>query len=99
MSETFQERLKASMPALTACLYKLYGRRWDFYDILGRLAGILREADAARPSSLPSREDGWYLDEKQAGYVLYVDLFAHDFSGLVQKIPYLKGLGITYVHL
>jgi amylosucrase len=31
--------------------------------------------------------------------MLYVDLFAGDLKGLVQKIPYLKDLGINYVHL
>lgn len=85
------------MPALTACLYKLYGGRWDFYRILGKLTDILAEADKTR--SAADTEPGWYLDEQQAGYMLYVDLFAKDFAGLIKKIPYLKDIGITYVHL
>ena len=31
--------------------------------------------------------------------MLYVDLFAGNLRGLVQKIPYLKDLGVNYVHL
>jgi glycosidase len=33
------------------------------------------------------------------GAVCYVDLFAGDLSGIKGKIPYLKELGITYLHL
>ncbi len=87
------------MPALTACLYKLYGGRWDFYRILGKLTDILAEADKTRSAVSAGTETGWYLDEQQAGYMLYVDLFAKDFAGLIKKIPYLQELGITYVHL
>jgi amylosucrase len=87
------------MPALTACLYKLYGGRWDFYRILGKLTDILAAADKTRTAVSAGTEAGWYLDEQQAGYMLYVDLFAKDFAGLIKKIPYLQELGITYVHL
>ncbi|MBP7692330.1 MAG: hypothetical protein KA764_10450, partial [Anaerolineales bacterium] len=33
------------------------------------------------------------------GGVCYVDLFAGDLSGLRAKLPYLKELGLTYLHL
>lgn len=99
MTHTFRERLESNMAPLTSCLYQLYGSRWDFYRILDRLTTALEKASLAHvPSPLASQKE-WYLDGKQAGYVLYVDLFAGNFKGLLQKIPYLKKLGITYVHL
>ena len=99
MTDTFRERLEKNMAPLTSCLYKLYGTRWDFYQILDRLADLLRQADTDQHPSPSDLKKEWYLGEDQAGYVLYVDLFAQDFSGLIRKIPYLKDLGITYVHL
>ena len=33
------------------------------------------------------------------GYVCYADRFADDLQGVAEKIPYLKELGITYLHL
>ena len=41
----------------------------------------------------------WYLDQKTVGMMLYVDLFAGNLKGLIEKIPYLKELGVNYVHL
>ena len=41
----------------------------------------------------------WYLSEKTVGMMLYVDLFAGNLPGLIEKIPYLKDLGVNYVHL
>jgi len=43
--------------------------------------------------------DPWYLDHSQVGMACYVDRFATDLSGLKLKIPYLKQLGITFLHL
>ena len=33
-----------------------------------------------------------------AGYVFYIDRFAGTLAGVREKLPYLKDLGITYVH-
>ena len=33
------------------------------------------------------------------GYVCYADRFADNLQGVAEKIPYLKELGITYLHL
>ncbi len=48
---------------------------------------------------LDLREHDWFMSEKMVGMMLYVDLFADNLMGLVDKIDYLKELGITYVHL
>ncbi|MEL6152011.1 MAG: amylosucrase, partial [Chloroflexota bacterium] len=54
----------------------------------GRLLDIEREQDRT-----------WYASEKMVGATLYVDLFAGDFNGLRERIPYLQELGVTYLHL
>jgi amylosucrase len=98
------------MSALTARLYELYGSRWDFYQILERLEAIMKKAAAQRKSgylfdadeeSIGSQNgtQPWYLSQKTVGMMLYVDLFAGNLRALIEKIPYLKDLGVNYVHL
>jgi len=98
------------MSALTARLYELYGSRWDFYQILERLEAIMKKAAAQRKSgylfdadeeSIGSQNgtQPWYLSQKTVGMMLYVDLFAGNLRALIKKIPYLKDLGVNYVHL
>jgi amylosucrase/maltose alpha-D-glucosyltransferase/alpha-amylase len=41
----------------------------------------------------------WYQSNRVVGAMAYVDLFAGDLTGLREKIPYIKELGITYLHL
>ena len=41
----------------------------------------------------------WFQCPETVGYVCYTDLFAKNLVGLSDRIPYLKNLGITYLHL
>ena len=41
----------------------------------------------------------WFQTQNAVGYVCYTDLFAGDLQGIREKIGYLKGLGVTYLHL
>lgn len=107
----YKKQLQDNMARLTRLLYTLYGDRWDFYDILGRLQKMTEEASRERSSSylkecddeallcLQNNERPWYLKQNAVGIMLYVDLFSDDLKGLIKRIPYLKDLGITYVHL
>ncbi len=107
----YQKQLEENMAALTAHLYELYGKRWDFYQILSRLESIMKKAAAQRVGTFMEIADReatgtsasqgfpWYLSQKTVGMMLYVDLFAGNLQGLIQKIPYLKELGVNYVHL
>ncbi len=63
----------------------------------GYLYNADREAFEAFKSGDSSNR--WYLRETTVGMMLYVDLFAGDLAGLIKKIPYLKELGVNYVHL
>lgn len=83
-----------------------------YYDIYGSYGGDQASFDALlsvmeaylkkRSKSLRKKDQedhNWFMNENMVGMMLYVDLFAGDFKGLVDKIPYLNELGITYVHL
>ena len=96
------------MAELTARLYELYGSRWDFYKILARLETIMKKAASERSDDLKQNDEDainestsrpWYLQQETVGIMLYVDLFAENLKGLITKIPYLKDLGVNYVHL
>ncbi len=103
----YKKRLEENMASLTSCLFELYGHRWDFYNLLNRLEKLmkkaceerekkdyLKQADEESESKSP-----WYLSQETVGMMLYVDLFGDNLKGLVNKISYLKELGVNYVHL
>ena len=63
-------------------------------------ANTIREFSQENSSGTAASADvPWYLNEKTVGMMLYVDLFAGNLRGLIEKIPYLKELGVNYVHL
>ncbi len=106
----YKTQLEENMAALTERLYELYGQRWDFYDILARLektmkkaasqrTGYLKEADESAISQRKAGKGFWFQKQSTVGMMLYVDLFAGNLKGLIEKIPYLRELGINYVHL
>src|SRR6185369_5213335 len=41
----------------------------------------------------------WLQREQAVGYVTYVDRFAGTLAGVRSKLPYLRQLGVTYLHL
>lgn len=87
-------------------LDELYGNRPDFAEWVGRLADIVTRARDARPTSLKmldaarsGAEADWLQRPHMLGYSAYVDRFAGDLRGVSEKIPYLKDMGVTYLHL
>ena len=73
--------------------------------VLPNLIETLVKSNKARTEVLHQRdrervlEPDWFQSEKTIGYVCYTDLFAKNLKGLNEKIPYLKNLGISYLHL
>lgn len=57
-------------------------------------AQSLRQLDSAR-----EKQPDWFQQPRHVGMMLYVHLFSERFSGLAAHIPYLKELGVTYLHL
>ncbi len=107
----YDRQLEENMAELTSRLFDLYGSRWNFYEILQRIEKIMRKASQERTGYLKQSDDDavaasygqsngiWYQNQDTVGMMLYVDLFAGNLKKLVEKIPYLTGLGIKYVHL
>ena len=96
----FHARLDAHFPALFSHMLELYGGRYDAYlhirQLVANLARFQRHMD---PAKQEGRETRWYQSQDQLGMAVYIDLFAGDLRGLIDRIPYLEWLGVTYLHL
>ena len=57
-------------------------------------AGPLRTLDHEREIT-----PDWLQREQAVGYVTYVDRFAGTLTGVRERLPYLRELGISYLHL
>lgn len=101
----FHKRLEQHFPDLIAKLHHLYGEHYDFFYHIQKLVVGLAKAFAARKRKLKNKDarrlkkPTWYRSEKMLGMAIYVDLFAGDLKNLKTRIPYLKELGVNYVHL
>ncbi|MDE2385470.1 MAG: alpha-amylase family protein [Alphaproteobacteria bacterium] len=97
----FDLRWKRSAGDFFSAFRNLYGERPE---VEARVKALLERHWQARPAELKALdlqrdlEPEWFLSEKMVGYVFYVDRFAGDFKGVLQHIPYLKSLGVSYVH-
>lgn len=98
-------RWDAHGPRLLDALSGLYATSPKFPAALHRLlAGMaacatqrdpaLRALDAAR-----ERDPGWFLSSSMIGYSAYADRFAGGLRGVAERVPYLRGLGVRYLHL
>ncbi|MEJ2195127.1 MAG: amylosucrase, partial [Ignavibacteriaceae bacterium] len=99
------ERLSRHFTRLFGLLHQLYGKEYDFFyhlaDILhtATRAWIERPAELKALDAIRENDPQWYQSNRMLGAVCYVDLFSGDLKGMKEKIPYLKELGITYLHL
>ncbi|NEM92345.1 alpha-amylase family protein [Galbitalea soli] len=102
---SFVARFDAEFPRLERLYRRLYGdnRRAD-----AQLEALVTDASTSwqeRPAELRALDDwraanpDWFQSNQMLGGVCYVDLYAGDLSGLRERIPYLKELGLTYLHL
>jgi amylosucrase len=104
-SKLFKTRLKAQFPAIFRLLHSLYGDQYDFFYHLEQILATAARMSLERPTdlkALDAQREGdalWFKSEQMVGGVCYVDLFAGDLTGIQQKIPYFKELGLTYLHL
>jgi len=83
----------------------LYGDHPQFEAILHHLLTQVAEGYAQRSEPLRlldirrTQESDWFQQTEMMGYVCYADRFAGTLKGVAEKIPYLKELGVTYLHL
>ncbi len=103
--KVFLARLEQHFPSLVTQLHALYGSHYDFFFHLQQLIAVLAKAFAKRKPKWKKQDEerlknpAWYRSEKMLGMAVYVDLFGGDLKKLQQKIPYLKSLGVNYLHL
>lgn len=103
--EIFRLRFELYLNDALRPLQKLYGERHDYESVIARFVDIVARAYAQRPQDLRlldlrrQAQPDWFQQSAMVGYVCYADRFAGDLKGVAQHIPYLKELGITYLHL
>jgi amylosucrase len=103
--EALLDRIETFLPDLWAAFTEVYGdgatqAEWAVRAVDAAVEGWtdrpdrLRTLDRARAST-----PDWFQGPEQVGYMCYVDRFAGSLDGVREKIPYLKELGVTYLHL
>lgn len=101
----FDLRMARSADDLWGMTERLYGQHPGYAAFRRSLVKTLETAVARRPADLRhldlarDLEPDWFQRPKMAGYVFYIDRFAGDLRGVLEKLDYLTELGITYVHL
>ena len=103
--DIFRTRVELYWPDALRPLRHLYGERPDFDAWCSRLLTLVAHGYKTRPAELrllDLRRQGqpdWFQQPDMLGYVAYADRFAGDLRGVADHIPYLKELGVTYLHL
>jgi amylosucrase len=101
MSDHFARRLASFGPDIRSGLEDLYCENVD--EVYARIIALADSTHGARSKALKTRDlerpSDWFQSESAVGYVAYTDRFAGDLKGVAHKIPYLKSLGVTYLHL
>lgn len=100
----FERRFLKWFPVFLENYRELYGLNYGIKDQLLKLIDNLVQSVESRPGWLLKKdmereESDWYQHPNLIGAMIYVDKFAGTFSGVEKKVPYLKELGINYLHL
>jgi amylosucrase len=100
----FESRLEQWGPDLVRTLERVYGAA-AAPEVAARLVAIARAAHAARPDDLRAlderrlAEPDWFQRPGMLGYAAYADRFADTLRGVEERVPYLRDLGVDYLHL
>ncbi|MDO1514895.1 alpha-amylase family glycosyl hydrolase [Maribacter confluentis] len=100
----FDLRLATNLSLIKSLFFSLYNEKEyvdQFYVLIEQLETLygqrslaLQQQDIER-----LRAGNWYQSEQMVGMQLYVDRFNKNISGLNEKLPYFKDLGINFLHL
>ncbi|WP_421808488.1 amylosucrase [Flagellimonas sp.] len=102
--ELFDQRLATNLTLIQKQFFSLYPEE-RYAPHFQKLLKLLPKLFLERPEVLKSQDiarlksGNWYQSEKLMGMQLYVEHFNKDLKGLKEKIPYLKSLGVNFVHL
>lgn len=103
--DAYVDRLRKHFPRLFSRLHALYGSQYDFFYHLESIVASATRMWLERPDELKAldglrtTDPHWYQSSRMVGAMCYVDLFAGDLEGMMERLPYLSELGITYLHL
>jgi amylosucrase len=101
----FRVRLERFFTELRDPLVALYGDDPRFPAAFERLLGAIAATAAGRSAELRELDHereitpDWLQREQAVGYVTYVDRFAGTLRGVRERLPYLRELGVSYLHL
>ncbi len=101
----FRLRLERFFTELRDPLHALYGDDPRFPQQFRSLLEAIARAAASRDAELKQLDHereitpDWLQREQAVGYVTYVDRFAGTLSGVRDRLPYLRELGVGYLHL
>ena len=101
MVNEFERRFSRHRDELEWLFMELYNDR----DALHRFGAMMREAWACREEELRAldrvreADPHWYRGANMLGMTMYTGLFAGNLRGVMERLPYLTELGVTYLHL
>src|SRR3954454_14095636 len=101
----FAVRFERWFGDLRGPLQAVYGDDPGFADAWRELLATIAAMAAARPVELRALDHerevtpDWLHREQAIGYVAYVDKFAGTLAGVRERLPYLRELGVGYLHL
>ncbi|WP_407571331.1 alpha-amylase family protein [Deinococcus altitudinis] len=102
-ADTFLLRLERYGPDLQESLRAVYGGAAQ--ELYQRLEDALLLGYHERPAELKRLDEArllrpdWLQQETMLGYVAYTERFAGTLQGVAEHLPYLKELGVSYLHL
>ncbi|MEO6143389.1 MAG: alpha-amylase family protein [Dermatophilaceae bacterium] len=102
--ELFALRLDRWWPDLVEGLTAVYGAEQTHalaHSLAERAAAAYldRDVDLHRLDLVRGLQPDWLQQPGMVGYAAYADRFAGDLAGVGRRIPYLRELGVSYLHL
>ena len=101
----FARRYSEQEAVLHERLSGLYGQQPGFAQWYAGLVAQVGRLAAARPAELQAQDEArlagpdWFQHQSMLGYCAYADRFGGTLSGVAQRIPHLRELGVRYLHL
>lgn len=99
------DRFLQQAPALLERLQRLYGKTENFASWFTSLMASVATVAAERPYELQQldqqrlKDTAWFSSQDMLGYCAYLDKFAGDLNGVIDKIAHLNEMGVRYLHL
>lgn len=104
-ADVLLDRIENHLPTFWDAFSAVYGddheaAEWAIRAVDAAVDGYAERDDELRALDRERASNpDWFQQPDHVAYMAYVDLFAGDLQGVREKIPYLKELGVTYLHL